>query len=344
MTGGTALRGSRILGVGSYLPPQIWTNAELAGLMDTSDEWIRQRTGIRERRWVDQEAATGTSDLALEAATRAIDRSGIRRDQIDLIILATLSPDHDFPGTGCFLQAKLDLPGIPAMDIRQQCTGFIYALSIADQFIRTGVYHHVLVVGAEIHSKGLDKTTRGRDVAVLFGDGAGAVVMGPADPAGGPGAARVLSTHLHADGRYAKELWTAAPGFAFPRERFGQSMLDEGENFPKMNGKTVFLHAVKRMPEAVMESIEANGLQLSDVDLFIFHQANLRINEMVAKQLGIPEEKVFNTIERFGNTTAATIPIGIDEALKAGRLKPGMLVATAAFGSGFTWGSALIRW
>jgi len=330
---------SRILGVGSFVPPRRVTNDDLAGLMDTSDEWIRQRTGIEARHWV--EPSTTTSDLALEAAQRALVAAGVRKEELDAIIFATLSPDHDFPGTACFLQAKLGLPGIAALDIRQQCSGFIYGLSIADQFIRTGMYRKVMVVGAEVHSKGLDRTTRGRDVSVLFGDGAGAVILGSTqDPKG----ARVLSTHLHADGSFAKELWLQAPGMAYEEGRLSQEVLERGEHFPKMNGKTVFVHAVRRMPEAIQEALKQNSLSVSDVDLFVFHQANLRINEAVGKQLGISEDKIFNTIQKFGNTTAATIPLGLDEAIKAGRLKPGMLVATAAFGSGFTWASALIRW
>lgn len=333
------MRYSRILGVGSYVPERVVKNDDLKSMMDTSDEWIRQRTGIEERRWVDMTTATGSSDLALEATRKALADAKVDKSELDCIIFATLSPDHDFPGTGCFLQAKLDVPGIPAIDVRQQCTGFIYGMSIADQFIRTGTYKRVLVVGAEVHSKGLDKTTRGRDVAVLFGDGAGAVVMGPTDD---PDGARVFSTHLHADGRFAKELWVPLPGMAHPGDRLTPELLN-GDEYPYMNGKTVFIHASKRMPEAVTEAVTANGLKIDDIDLFLFHQANLRINEMVAKQLGIPEEKVFNTIQKFGNTTAATIPIGMTEAIRAGKLKPGTLVATAAFGSGFTWASAIFR-
>jgi 3-oxoacyl-[acyl-carrier-protein] synthase-3 len=317
-------------------------NDDLRALMDTSDEWIQQRTGIKQRHWVDGE--TSTSDLALEASKRALDAAGVKKEDLDMIILGTLSPDHEFPGTACFLQAKLGVSGIPALDVRQQCSGFIYGMSIADQFIRGGVYKRVLLVGAEVHSKGLDKTTKGRDVAVLFGDGAGAVVLGAENGPARPGDSQIYSTHLHADGAYAKELYTHYPSFAYPSERTDPAGIERGENFPRMNGKTVFVHASRRMPEAVMEALNTNGMKIGDVDLFVFHQANLRINEMVAKQLGIPEEKVFNTIDRFANTTAATIPLGLDEAVKAGRLKKGMLVASAAFGSGFTWASALYRW
>lgn len=335
---------SRIRGVGSYLPPDIWKNEDLCKLMDTSDEWIQQRTGIKQRHWVKQDSETTTSDLALEASKRALDNAGIKKEEIDLIVFATLSLDHEFPGTGCFLQAKLDVPGIPVLDIRQQCTGFIYGLSVADQFIRSGQYKNVLVVGSEVHSKALDKTTRGRDVAVLFGDGAGAVVVSAEKGPAQSNASQIISTHLHADGRFAKELWVKAPGLSYANERISHAAIDAGDQYPSMNGKTVFMHAVKRMPEVLEEGLRANGLTIGDVDFFVFHQANARINEMVAKQLGIPENKVFNTIDRYGNTTAATIPIGLDEAVKAGKLKPGMLVASAAFGSGFTWASAVFRW
>jgi 3-oxoacyl-[acyl-carrier-protein] synthase-3 len=335
------ISGSRILGVGSYVPSNVWTNDDLSKLMDTSDEWIRQRTGIEQRHWVDQNSETGASDLALEASLKALEAAKVKKEEIDLIIFATLSPDHDFPGSACFLQAKLGLPGIAALDIRQQCSGFIYGMSIADSFIKTGMYKKILLVGAEVHSKALDKTTRGREVSVLFGDGAGAVVIGAAEE---KSKSRILSTHLYADGKYAQELWIKAPGTAYAGDRTTHEIVDRGDFFPKMNGKTVFIHASKRMPEAVMTSLNANGYKPEDVDLYIFHQANLRINEMVAKQLGVSQDKVFNTIQKYGNTTAATIPIGLDEAVRTGRLKPGMLVASAAFGAGFTWASALYRW
>lgn len=335
---------SKILGTGSYLPPRVWKNDDLKALMDTSDEWIFQRTGIRERRWVDQDSNICSSDLALEAATRALESAQVAKEELDMVIVATLSPDHDFPGVACFLQAKLGVPGIPALDVRQQCTGFIYGMSIADQFIRTGMYKKILLIGAEVHSKGLDKSTRGRDVSVLFGDGAGAVVLGACEGVVDRSSSQIFSTHLHADGSFAKELWVPEPGMEHPGDRLTVERLQDGMQYPQMNGKTVFTHATRRMPEAVLEALSANGFKVEDVDLFIFHQANLRINEFVAKQLMIPEEKVFNTIGRFGNTTAATIPIGFDEAIKAGKLKPGMLVVSAAFGSGFTWASAAIRW
>ena len=320
------------------VPTRVLKNDDLREMIDTSDEWIQQRTGIKQRHWV--EGAVGTSDLALEAANRALAASGVTKEEIDMILLGTLSPDHDFPGTACFLQAKLGVPGIPAIDVRQQCSGFIYAMGMADAFIKSGQYRKILVVGAEVHSKGLDKTTRGREVSVLFGDGAGAVVMGATDDP----VRRVYSTRLHSDGSYAKELWLEAPSMAYAHDRLDPQLIERGAHYPKMNGKTVFIHASKRMPEVLMEGLRASGFGIGDVDLFVFHQANLRINEMVAKQLEISNEKVFNTIDRFGNTTAATIPIGLDEAVKSGRLKAGMLVASAAFGSGFTWASAIYRW
>jgi len=331
---------SRVTGLGAHVPPRVVTNDQLTELMDTTDEWIVQRTGIKQRHWVDPE--TSTSDLGLEAARHALDDAGVAATDVDMIFFATLSPDHYFPGSACFLQAKLDVPGIPAIDVRQQCTGFIYAMSMADQFIRSGASERALVVGAEIHSKGLDMSTEGRDVTVLFGDGAGAVVMEATEPAGAEDS-QVFSSHLHADGRFAKELWLPAPGMAF-EHLVTQKMLDEGAHYPKMNGRAVFVNAVKRMAEVIEESLEESELGVEDVDLFVFHQANLRINEAVGERLQIPPEKVFNTIDRFGNTTAATIPIGLQEARAAGLLEPGMMVAVAAFGSGFTWASLLMRW
>jgi 3-oxoacyl-[acyl-carrier-protein] synthase-3 len=335
---------SKVIGIGSYVPPRVWTNDDLKSLMDTSDEWIQQRTGIKQRHWVDQDSNTCTSDLALEAANEAIKNAGIQKEELDMVILATLSPDHEFPGTACFFQAKLGLPGIPALDVRQQCTGFMYGMSIADQFIRTGMYKKILIVGAEVHSKGLDKSTAGRDVTVLFGDGAGAVILGVGDGPVDNSTSQIFSTHLHADGRFAKDLWVEEPSMDHPGDRMSPDRKIGHTFYPQMNGKAVFVHAVKKMPEVLLESLNANKLKLSDIDLFVFHQANLRINEMVAKTLEIPADKIFNTIDRFGNTTAATIPLGLAEAIRVGKLKPGMLVAMTAFGSGFTWASAVIRW
>lgn len=332
---------SEITGVGSFVPPQVFSNFDLEKMMDTTDDWIQQRTGIVRRHWV--EPHVSTSDLALEASLKAIKQAGLEKKDIDMIIFATLSPDHDFPGTGCFLQAKLELPEIAVLDIRQQCTGFIYGLSIADKFIQSGSHKNILVVGAEIHSKGLDKTPNGRNVAVLFGDGAGAVVVSRRDLTNEKSESRIMTTKLYADGAFAKELWIPAPGNAFDGERLTKAMIDEGLHYPQMNGKTVFVHATKRMAECLLQACKEAGVSLSDIDVFLFHQANLRINSKVAEILAIPETKIFNTIQEYGNTTAATIPLGMDDAMKAGVLKKGMLVASAAFGSGFTWASAVWR-
>ncbi len=333
---------SEIIGTGMYVPPGIVTNHDLSKLMETSHDWIVQRSGIEERRWVSPEVAT--TDLALIACENAIKDAGIDKKEIDCILFATLSPDHDFPGNACFLQPKLGLTEIPAIDVRQQCSGFIYAMSIADAFIKTGQYKTILVVGAEIHSKGLDKTTNGRDVAVLFGDGAGAIVMRRKEVKDFAKDSYVYSTHLFAEGAHAKELWVEAPGMGINEHRMDMSMIESGKHFPYMNGKRVFANAVRRMCECMMLALETNKLKLEDIDLFLFHQANMRINQMVAQELKIPEEKVFNTIQKYGNTTAATIPIGMSEAVKAGKLKKGSLVASAVFGSGFTWASSVYRW
>ncbi len=332
---------SEIIGTGSYVPPKIITNKDLEALMNTSDEWIRQRSGIEERRWVEDDVCT--TDLALEACNKAIKSAGIAKEEIDMILLATITPDHEFPGSSCFLQAKLGLPGITALDIRQACSGFIYGLSIADKFIRSGSHKTILLVGAEIHSKGLDKSPEGRDVGVLFGDGAAAVVMRRAENIDPQKDSHVICTNLHADGNFAKELWLPGPGFAMGAERVTHAMIDEKLHYPKMNGKLVFMHAIRRMSETLVHSVKESGYELEDVDMFLFHQANLRINQKVAETLGLPEEKVFNVIEKYGNTTAATIPLCMDEAIKAGKLKKGMLVASAAFGSGFTWASGVWR-
>ena len=333
---------SEILGVGMYVPPGIVTNHDLSKMMETSHDWIVQRSGIEERRWVTPEMCT--TDLALKAAEEAIANSGIDKKEIDCILFATLTPDHDFPGAGCFLQPKLGLTDIPAIDIRQQCSGFIYAMSVADAFIKVGQYKTILVVGAEIHSKGLDKTTRGRDISVLFGDGAGAIVMRRKEVKDCLKDSFVWSTHLFTDGTGAKDLWTEAPGMAINENRIDHSMIEAGKHFGSMNGKKVFANAVRRMCECMMLALETNKLKLEDIDLFLFHQANMRINQMVAQELKIPEDKVLNTIQKYGNTTAATIPIGMAEAVKAGKLKKGSLVASAVFGSGFTWASSIYRW
>jgi 3-oxoacyl-[acyl-carrier-protein] synthase-3 len=330
---------SEIIGCGMYVPENIVTNHDLSKIMDTTHDWIVQRSGIEERRWVTPEVAT--SDLALKACEDAIKNAGIDKKEIDCILFATISPDHDFPGSGCFLQPKLGLTEIPAIDVRQQCSGFLYGMSMADAFIKSGQYKTILLVGAEIHSKGLDKSTKGRDVAVLFGDGAGAVVIRRTEkPNTG-----ILSTHLFSEGSHAKELWSAAPGSGLGTDqRITHEHVEAGLQYPSMNGKKVFANAVRRMAECLMLALETNKLKLEDIDLFLFHQANLRINQMLANELKIPDEKIFNTIMKYGNTTAATIPIGMAEAVKAGKLKKGSLVASAAFGSGFTWASTVYRW
>ncbi len=333
---------SEIIGSGMFVPPRVVTNHDLAALMDTSHDWIIQRSGIEERRWVTEDLVT--TDLALKASEEAIRSAGIDKKEIDCILFATLSPDHDIPGGGCFLQPKLGLTDIPAIDVRQACSGFLYGLSIADAFIRSGQYKTILLVGAEVHSKGLDKTTKGRDVSVLFGDGAGAVVVRRTQVRDPKTDSHIFSTHLFTEGSSAKELWIPGPGSALGAQRINKEHIEEGLHYPQMNGKKVFANAVRRISECLLQALEFNQLTLDDVDLFLFHQANLRINQMIAQELKIPPETVFNTIQRYGNTTAATIPIGMAEAVKAGKLKKGMLVGSAAFGSGFTWASAVYRW
>lgn len=329
------------LGTGHYVPEKVVKNAELAALMDTSDDWIQQRTGIQERRYVDfDKEPMGASDLGARAATAALADAGVSKDEIDLIIYATLSPDRVFPGDGVLVQAKCDIPaGVPCLDIRNQCSGFLYGLSIADAFIKNGTYKKVLLVGAEVHSTGLDFTTRGRDVAVIFGDGAAAVVLGATDdPNRG-----LLGVTIHADGRHADVLHCSYPSSA-QMPRVAADKLEEGAQFPVMNGRNVFKHAIVRMPETLSALLAQHSLSAKDIDLFVPHQANLRISEFVQAKLELPAEKVWNNIQKYGNTTAASIPLALDEAVHAGKVKQGDLVAFAAFGAGFTWGAALVRW
>jgi 3-oxoacyl-[acyl-carrier-protein] synthase-3 len=328
---------SRLLGIGMTVPKRVVSNDELASMMETSNEWIVERTGILERRWV-SEGETGAS-MAAAAATEALQRANLAARDIDLIIYATLSPDYNFPGTGVFVQRALGLRDIPCLDIRQQCTGFIYGLSVADAYIRSGMFKHILLIGSEVHSTGLDLTTRGRDVAVLFGDGAGAAVIGRATD----DAHLILSTHIHADGSEAEILWTEYPASAH-HPRITEAAMLEGRHYPVMNGKRVFKHAVTKMPAAIMEGMVKNQLQLGDIDMVIPHQANLRINLMVAQLIGLPPEKMHNNIQRYGNTTAATIPICMHEAIELGKIKSGDLVCLVAFGAGLTWGSAFLRY
>jgi 3-oxoacyl-[acyl-carrier-protein] synthase-3 len=323
--------------LGTYTPDRVVTNEELTRYMETSDEWITQRTGIKERHWV--APGQGNSDLALEATKRALDAAGWKATDIEAIVYATLSTDHMFPGDGCFLNAKLGIPGVPAIDIRNQCTGFIYGLSVADAWIRTGMFRKVLLVGSEVHSTGLDVSTRGRDVAVIFGDGAGAALLEATDdPDRG-----VLSCHLHADGRFAKELWTDKPGSLY-HPRIPKDIGESEDVFPHMEGQKVFKHAIVRMPEVLREALDRNGLSPKDLKVVIPHQANLRISEMVQRSLELRDDQVFNNIQKYGNTTAASIPLCLAEAVQARGVQRGDLVGLCAFGAGFTWASALVRW
>ncbi|MBC7975955.1 MAG: ketoacyl-ACP synthase III [Myxococcales bacterium] len=328
---------SRLLGLGMSVPTRVVTNDELAAKMETSNAWIIERTGIEERRWV-SEGETGAS-LATAASKQALERAGLTAKDIDLIVYATLSPDFNFPGTGVFVQRALGIKDIPCLDIRQQCTGFIYGLSIADAYIRTGQYKHVLVIGSEVHSTGLDISTAGRDVTVLFGDGAGAAVVGRATD----DKSVILSTHIHADGAEAEILWTEYPASAH-NPRISAEAMAERKHYPTMNGKRVFKHAVTKMPSVIMEGMITNNLQLSDIDMVIPHQANLRINQMVAQMIGLPPEKMHNNIQKYGNTTAATIPMCMFEAVELGKIKPGDMVCLVAFGAGLTWGSVFLRY
>jgi len=332
-----ALR-SRIAGTGMSVPDRVVTNADMTQWMDTTEEWIEQRTGILERRWVEE--GQTPSDLARGATLAALEEAELEISDIDIILLATLSAEHDFPGTSFFLHEAIDAGEIPCVDLRAQCSGFLYALQIADALIVAGRHKRVLVVGCEVHSTGLDVSTEGRDVSVIFGDGSGALVLEAIDADAGPG---LLEVRIHAEGKHARKLWTEGPGSALS-PRIDQAAIEAGKHFPYMDGRFVFKHAVTRMPEVLLETLDAASLKLTDVDLFLFHQANLRINEFVAQKLEIPKEKVLNNIQRLGNCSAAALPILLAEASREGALEPGMLVSLTAFGSGFTWGSAVLRW
>lgn len=338
-----------------YVPEQVVTNNDLLKYMDTSDAWIQERTGIKERRYAHRTQET-TTTMAVEASKIAIERAGITPQDIDFIVFATLSPDYFFPGCGVLLQRALKMREIGALDVRNQCSGFIYALSVADQFIRTGTYRNILVVGSEKHSFGLDFTTRGRNVSVIFGDGAGAVVLQPSTEE----SRGILSTHLHSDGESAEILAQYNPGTHanhWKEERyadfdeaeigqmfFSHAMIDNGQLYPNMDGPAVFKKAVVKFPEVIMEALHANGLATSDINMLIPHQANLRIAQFVQQKLGLADHQVYNNIQRYGNTTAASVPIALCEAWQEGLVNPGDLVCLAAFGSGFTWASALLRW
>jgi 3-oxoacyl-[acyl-carrier-protein] synthase-3 len=328
-----------IAGTGRFLPPRIVTNDDLTQWMDTSDEWIRQRTGIEKRHWVDEKSPVGASELGLEASRIALDRAGWSPEDIDLIIFATLSSDLFFPGAGCLLQHKLGLKVTPALDIRQQCTGFIYGLATADAYIRSGLARKILLVGAEVHSTGLDISTAGRDVSVIFGDGAGAVCVAAQDNDEKVG---VLASVLHAKGAMAESLKTDAPA---SREwpRLTATMMEERRHYPYMDGKAIFKEAVRRLPEVTKAVLKRAGLTKEDIDLYIPHQANLRINQFYQQMMKLPEEKVFHNIQRYGNTTAATIPLALDEAFEMGVIGPGSTVLFLALGSGVTWGANIHR-
>ncbi len=328
---------TRILGTGFAVPDRVVTNHDLSALMDTSDEWIRARTGIAERRWA-REGDSGAA-LGCRAALKAMEAAELQPSDLDAIVFATSTPDHFAPGNGVYLQRLLGCRQIPALDVRTQCSGFVYALSVADAWVRTGSYRRVLVVGGEIQSTGMDVSTRGRNTAVLFADGAGAVVLSPTDEPG----RGILAFDLHSDGEHAEKLWVDAPGSMY-HPRISPQHLDAGRHFLEMDGKEVFRHAVARMPESVRAVLAAAGERLEDVGLLLAHQANQRISEMIQRGLGLRDDQVYNNIERYGNTTSATIPIALDECVCAGRVHPGDLVVLTAFGSGFLWGSAALRW
>jgi 3-oxoacyl-[acyl-carrier-protein] synthase-3 len=327
---------ARITGLGFRVPDRVVRNQDLESLMDTSDAWIVERTGIRERRFVAE--GEGASHLAVEAARRALADAGRGPADVDFVVAATITPDWVSPGCAVQMQDHLGLGPVGAMDVRNACSGFLYGLAAADAFVRAGQYRCVVVAGTEVQSTGLDLSTAGRDTAVLFGDGAGAVVLEPDD-----GDRGILATVLHSEGRYARELWVEAPT-SVVRGRLTKEMIDEGRHFPKMNGREVFRHATRRFPEVILEVLEKAGHTLDEVALIVPHQANQRIADAVAERLGLPGEKVFQNIQRYGNTTAASIPIALTEARDQGRIRPGDLVVLAAFGSGFAWAAAAIRW
>lgn len=332
---------SKIIGLGFYVPDQVVTNDDLSKRMDTNDQWIQERTGIQERRHVVKGTDTTTS-MGVKAARKAIERAGIDKNDIDFIVFATLSPDYYFPGPGVLVQRDLGIGTVGALDVRNQCSGFVYGLSVADQYIKSGMYKKVLVIGSELQSHGLDMTTRGRGVSVIFGDGAGAVVLGREENT----TKGILSTHLHAQGEHAEELSVIAPGMGqrWVTDILGDADPEDTSYYPHMNGQFVFKNAVQRFSEVILEGLKANALDQGDIDLLIPHQANLRISQFIQKKFGLPDDRVYNNIMKYGNTTAASIPIALTEAWEKGLIKEGDLVVLAAFGSGFTWGSAMIRW
>ena len=332
---------SKIIGLGKFLPENIVTNKDLEKTMETSNEWIVERTGIEERRHIKKGDNEGTASMGVKAAKIAIERAKIKAQEIDLILFATLSPDYYFPGSGVLVQEALDIPDCPAMDIRMQCSGFVYAVSTADQFIKTGMYKNVLVIGSEYHSGGLDMTTRGRGVSVIFGDGAGAVVMTREEN----NEIGILSSHLHSEGKHAEELSLIGPNTGrWVPEIIAENKPDDISYYPYMNGQFVFKNAVVRFAEVINEGLEKTGWSPDQIGMLIPHQANLRIAQFVQRKFGLSDDQVYNNIQRYGNTTAASIPIALTEAWEEGKIVPGTKVVLAAFGSGFTWGSVMIQW
>ena len=332
---------SKITGLGYYVPDTVVTNDDLSKMMDTNDEWIQERTGIKERRWIKEGSEDTSAVMGAKASRIAIERAGLTKDDIDFIVFATLSPDYYFPGGGVQLQEMLDMRTVGAVDIRNQCSGFVYAMSVADQFIKTGMYKNVLVVGAEFHSGGLDKSTRGRGVTVIFGDGAGAAVLSRTED----NTKGILSSHLHSEGKHAKELIVEAPSIKHWVPALISANDENDESYyPYMNGTFVFKHAVVRFSEAIIEGLKTNNLEASDIDMLIPHQANLRISQFVQKKFKLNDDQIYNNIMKYGNTTAASIIIALTEAWELGKIKDNDLVVLAAFGSGFTWGSVIIRW
>lgn len=332
---------SKIAGLGYYVPSNVVTNDDLSKIIDTSDEWIQERTGIQERRHVIRGEDTTTS-MGVKAAEIAIERAGVAKEDIDFVVFATLSPDYYFPGPGVLVQRDLGLRTVGALDVRNQCSGFIYALSVADQYIKTGMYKNILVIGSEVHSTGLDMTSRGRSVSVIFGDGAGAAVLSREEDL----TKGILSTHLHSEGQHAEELALIAPGMGarWVTDIIADNDPEDTSYFPHMNGQFVFKNAVVRFAEVINEGLEANDLKVSDIDMLIPHQANLRISQYIQKKFELSDDQVFNNIQKYGNTTAASIPIALTEAWEKGKIKSGDTVVLAAFGSGFTWASAIIKW
>ena len=333
---------SKITGLGYYVPENIVTNDDLSKIIDTNDEWIQERTGIKERRHVIKGSGETTTTMGVKAAQIAIERSGVAKEEIDFIVFATISPDYYFPGPGVMLQKELGLRTVGALDIRNQCSGFVYALSIADQYIKTGMYKNILIVGSELQSIGLDMSNRGRGVSVIFGDGAGAAVISREEDL----TKGVLSTHLHSEGEHAKELSVLAPGMGgrWVTDILADNDPDDESYFPYMNGQFVFKNAVVRFSEVINEGLEANNLKVIDINMLIPHQANLRISQFIQKKFGLNDDQVFNNIQKYGNTTAASIPIALTEAWELGKIKTGDVVVLAAFGSGFTWASAILKW